>query len=132
VTTEGAIYYRGGIEGTGLPRSGSDPPDAFVPRRVAADPSLKSVTAGAGHVCGLPVSGAAYCWGANDSGELGTGSPSERELRTPPWGPSFEDQLAVFRFAPGKTVGAKSRESRALCRTGTVSVDLVVSHVKSK
>ena len=33
-----------------------------------------SVTAGADHVCALTDSGAAYCWGSNESGQLGSGS----------------------------------------------------------
>jgi alpha-tubulin suppressor-like RCC1 family protein len=36
--------------------------------------TLKSLTSGGEHNCGLTGSGAAYCWGANSSGELGDGT----------------------------------------------------------
>ena len=35
---------------------------------------LASVATGEVHTCGLTPTGAAYCWGANDQGELGNGS----------------------------------------------------------
>jgi alpha-tubulin suppressor-like RCC1 family protein len=37
-------------------------------------PQFVSVTVGAAHACGLTSGGAAYCWGANADGELGTGN----------------------------------------------------------
>ena len=46
----------------------------FVPRGTE-DPrlSLASLASGQDHTCGLTSEGAAYCWGSNGSGALGTG-----------------------------------------------------------
>ena len=46
----------------------------FMPRRTE-DPrlSLASLVSGQDHTCGLTSEGAAYCWGSNGSGALGTG-----------------------------------------------------------
>ncbi|NIQ84122.1 MAG: RCC1 repeat-containing protein, partial [Acidobacteria bacterium] len=40
--------------------------------------TFESVTAGAGHSCALTAAGAAYCWGAGGSGELGNNEFSNR------------------------------------------------------
>lgn len=40
----------------------------------AAAPALVQVNAGGRHTCGVAASGQAWCWGNNESGQLGTGS----------------------------------------------------------
>jgi len=44
---------------------------------------LTAVVPGGGHTCGLTPAGAAYCWGFNDHGQLGTGSPSNGPTPAP-------------------------------------------------
>jgi alpha-tubulin suppressor-like RCC1 family protein len=54
------------------------------PVAVQSVPALSSVTAGSDHSCGLTAAGAAYCWGANDRGQLGIGDVDTRpHLATP-------------------------------------------------
>lgn len=46
-----------------------------VPTEVAGGATnWKSVSVGQSHVCGIRTTGAAYCWGSNNSGKLGTGN----------------------------------------------------------
>jgi len=45
---------------------------------------LTSLASGSHHVCGLTASGAAYCWGLNLYGQLGTGGPSPDVCQTDP------------------------------------------------
>lgn len=39
------------------------------------DPTFVKLAAGADHTCGILVTGAAYCWGRDDSGQSGNGGP---------------------------------------------------------
>ncbi len=52
--------------------SGSLPADTSAPFPVHI--TFASVSAGGGHTCGVTPTGAAYCWGYNGYGELGTGN----------------------------------------------------------
>lgn len=45
-----------------------------TPNKVVGDLKFSSVSPGWTHVCGISTAGAAYCWGANDSGQLGIGT----------------------------------------------------------
>jgi hypothetical protein len=71
--TSGAAYCWGnnfyGQLGDGSTNSSS------VPMAVSGGLTFSAVSAGGQrHACGLTTSGAAYCWGWNVSGQLGTGS----------------------------------------------------------
>lgn len=73
VATDGVTYCWGWdtfqVDGDGVDGNGGP-----TPRAVATSVPFSTVTAGAIHSCALDDSGAAYCWGANIFGSVGTGS----------------------------------------------------------
>ena len=50
-----------------------DSPDQAEPVRVGRLGSMVGITAGDSSNCARNVSGAIFCWGANGTGQLGTG-----------------------------------------------------------
>lgn len=64
-------------DGTGTSRN--------VPVLASAVPAgISGVVGGLEHSCGLDAAGAAWCWGANDAGQLGTGTMSAYEVPAVP------------------------------------------------
>ena len=51
----------------------------LTPVAVNGSFQFRSISAGDRHTCGVDVQGRGLCWGANDSGQLGDGTRSERD-----------------------------------------------------
>ncbi len=72
---DGSVFCWGnnsqGQIGNGLPRQFADE-FPHSPSRVLGGLAFVEISAGGGHTCGLVSSGAAYCWGSNLVGQLGT------------------------------------------------------------
>jgi alpha-tubulin suppressor-like RCC1 family protein len=50
-----------------------------VPVAVSGGLTFQSISpGGSGFTCGVTTSGAAYCWGLNDNGQLGDGTNTQR------------------------------------------------------
>ena len=80
--------------------------DELSPRAVSGDLRFNNLSTNpAGqHVCGVTTSGAAYCWGQNDFGQLGDGSLDSRVTPTLVSGNlTFSSVNATWRFSCGLT-----------------------------
>jgi alpha-tubulin suppressor-like RCC1 family protein len=55
-----------------------DPDDAVAGAGRSTSPKPSAIAAGSGHSCVVRESGAVACWGRNDQGQLGDGSPTDR------------------------------------------------------
>ena len=73
LTAAGAAYCWG-LNVSGEIGDGSSGGTRSVPTRVAGDLTFATISAGFDHTCGVTTAGAAYCWGHNQFGELGTGT----------------------------------------------------------
>ncbi len=79
LVTGGTAYCWGDNEQGQLGLGSADIDPHPLPRPVPGGLVFVSLTAGLGrHTCGLVGSGAAYCWGENAFGALGTGSTTPR------------------------------------------------------
>ena len=82
LTMSGAVYCWGenrvGMLGigtnTGPETCPSASPCSMRPVRVRGGVVFRQVSAGTVHTCGVSSNSAAYCWGSNNYGELGTGT----------------------------------------------------------
>jgi alpha-tubulin suppressor-like RCC1 family protein len=52
----------------------------LTPMPVEGGATYRSISAGLSHACAIGNSGALYCWGANDTGQLGTGTPESSSI----------------------------------------------------
>ncbi len=74
-------------------------PCSATPVAVDAPVRFTRLAAGGGHVCALTAGGAAYCWGTNYYGELGTGSTAQfSSIPTPVAGGLTFTALAAGQF----------------------------------
>jgi alpha-tubulin suppressor-like RCC1 family protein len=68
----GKVYCWGSISGTPQP----------TPSTYASAPAFASLSVGGGHACALTSDALAYCWGANDFGQLGDSTTTRRNTPT--------------------------------------------------
>jgi alpha-tubulin suppressor-like RCC1 family protein len=73
VTPDNAAYCWG-ANSAGQAGIGSVSESVMAPQRVETQAALRTIAAGLNHTCALTNGGTAYCWGANNSGQLGDGT----------------------------------------------------------
>jgi alpha-tubulin suppressor-like RCC1 family protein len=66
---------------------------AVSPLRVASVARAVEISAGLEHTCARVESGRVYCWGSNESGRLGDGTPTDRAVPVPV--ALLEDAVAI-------------------------------------
>jgi alpha-tubulin suppressor-like RCC1 family protein len=79
VTTGGLAYCWGwryyGALGDGSPLGDVSPP-RLTPIAVVGGLSFSRLNTGGAHTCGVTTASSAYCWGANNAGQLGDDTQS--------------------------------------------------------
>jgi alpha-tubulin suppressor-like RCC1 family protein len=75
IVSDAGAAWCWGLNSSGQVGDGTTGASRNVPTRVAlpAGSVVRDLSVGASHVCASTTSGTAYCWGANDSGQIGDG-----------------------------------------------------------
>lgn len=79
----GGFAYCWGENSSGQLGNGAPGPDADTPTTVAGGLTFTEISAGGRHACGIATGGDLYCWGANDSLQLGTSTAPNVVSSTP-------------------------------------------------
>jgi alpha-tubulin suppressor-like RCC1 family protein len=83
LTDRGDAYCWGSNEFGQLGNGLADAVPHLTPVRVRADVEFTVVAAGFNHTCGLERDGTAWCWGANETAQLGDGTTKNAPAPTP-------------------------------------------------
>lgn len=90
-----------------------------VPVTTNSPPAFVRLYAGEYHTCGISAAGATWCWGRNDSGQLGLGSASTTALPTAIAGVTFR-QLALGELHSCGVVGTPSSNGGTQSTAGEI------------
>jgi uncharacterized repeat protein (TIGR01451 family) len=101
IDDEGTAYCWGGNFNGQLGVGEGDTTDRALPTPIDAtnlDGPVAAISTGSTHTCAVTEPGAAYCWGFNGNGHLGTGDTMPRTIPTPV---AASDMGAVSEIATG-------------------------------
>lgn len=102
--TAGTLYCWGDNRAGQLGVSGGES-SVTIPTQVASERAFHEVAAGRQHTCGLTVDGAAYCWGDNTRGQLGTGDSNATSGETAPGALPISNDFEAIAAADDSTCG---------------------------
>ncbi|MGD2216952.1 MAG: Ig-like domain-containing protein [Gemmatimonadales bacterium] len=117
LTTGGAAFCWGGNWNGQLGAQSFETCDGWdcstVPMLVSGGQEFVSLAAGAAHTCGITADESAYCWGANEAGELGIGIISDvsEAFYTPEvveGGHTYVSIVAAYSYTCGLTSGGQA------------------------
>lgn len=115
ITAEGSAYCWGrndwGNLGIGTTSTYPDP-GAVIPTAVHGGIAFRQLAASQLVTCGVAVDGAAYCWGANNQGQLGTGDTVSQTVPAPV---SIEEPVQHIAPAEGQHTCAINTSGIAYC-----------------
>lgn len=96
-----------GSNSIGQGGTGSTEGPSLEPTPVAGDLRFVQISAGYDHTCAIAEGGAAWCWGANDYGQLGNDAETDLEVEPVPvaGGMSFRQISAGNTFTCAVTTG---------------------------
>lgn len=94
VSTSGSAYCWG-ENSSGQLGNGAVAPIADTPQSVAGGATFTEISAGGRHTCGIATGGDLYCWGANDSLQLGTSTTPNVVSNTPLLVPGISNVVQV-------------------------------------
>ncbi len=105
LTLSGAAYCWG--SGNSGQLGHGDTANSNIPVAVAAPSdglalTFSSISAGGGHTCGVTSSGAAYCWGNGNSGQLGHGETEASSLPVAVVAPNGGSKLTFSSISAGR------------------------------
>lgn len=75
--------YCWGFDGDGRLGNGAGLASQQAPQQITAATDWKSVSAGSFHTCAIRSTGKLYCWGWDDTGEIGNGPASTAQVDAP-------------------------------------------------
>lgn len=101
--------------------------DRTTPTAVRKDYLFQAISTGFRHTCALDTTGAAYCWGANDTGRLGIGP--NLATRTTPFALRMPVGVTFTQIAAGRDhTCALATTGRAYCWGGNINGELGINN----
>ncbi|MCA8838190.1 MAG: hypothetical protein K8963_10110, partial [Proteobacteria bacterium] len=83
IKSSGQLYCWGDNNSGQLGIGGSQNNELNAPTQVGSDTDWSTLSTGDNHTCAIKSSGQLYCWGSNNSGQLGIGNSQNNELNAP-------------------------------------------------